>query len=101
MALTKDKHGVRECTEHGEEEATDETRAENLQQELAPIGEESGGQEHQVPINKDEEDVAQRVGGAGQEAISRLAATCGGRGGPPAEADDARGKDTGIDTAEK
>ena len=70
---TENEHGVWKRAENGEEEASDETRAEDLQQELAAIGEVRGRREHQVSVHEDQEQIPQHRGGARQEPVRLLA----------------------------
>lgn len=81
----EDEHGVGEGAEHGEEEAADDAGPQDLQQQLAAVGQVRGRQEHEAPVDDDQEQVAGPRGGAGQEPVRLLARRRGfgvGGGGP-------------------
>lgn len=69
----ENEHGVGKGAEDGEEQASDDTGAENLEQELAAIGEVGGGRVHQVAVYQNQEQVPDHGGGAGQEPIGLVA----------------------------
>lgn len=67
------EHSVGKSAENREEEAADDTGPQDLQQELAAIGEVRGGEEHEVAVDDDEEEVAEHGGGARQETVRLFA----------------------------
>lgn len=70
--LTENEHGVRKSPEDGEKQASNDTGTENLEQHLAAIGEVGGGQEHQISIHQDQEQIPKHGGGAGQEPVGLI-----------------------------
>lgn len=85
--FTENEHGIGERAEDGEEQSSDKAGAEDLEQELAAIGEVGGGREHEVAIDDDEEQVAEDGGGARQEPVRLLAGGLGSEAGERVEAE--------------
>jgi hypothetical protein len=72
---------IGERTEDGEEEASDEAGAHDLEQQLAPRRQARGRPEHEEAVREHQEEVSEDGGGAGQEAIRLLALPLLCRGG--------------------
>lgn len=84
---TENKHGIRKGAEDWKEQTADNTRAKNVQQELAAMGQIGGGEEHEVAIDDDEEDISNNGGGARQEPVGLVASGIGREGRGPVESE--------------
>lgn len=67
--LTEDDCCIRKRAQNREEEATNNPRSENFQQNLTPIRQQLGTQEHQVTVDKNEENISQDGGRAWQKSV--------------------------------
>ncbi|KAF5730727.1 hypothetical protein HS088_TW19G00322 [Tripterygium wilfordii] len=70
--LTENQHCIGKGAEDGQKETANNTRPEDLQQQLASTRQISSRREHEVAINEYQEQVPQSSLGAGQEPIRLL-----------------------------
>lgn len=69
IMLTQDDCCIRKRAQNRQEEATNDPRSKNFQQNLTPIRQQLGTQEHQVTIHKNEKNISKDSGGAWQKSI--------------------------------
>ena len=71
-AREEDDEGVRECTEEGDDEATDDTGMEDLQEEVGAVGDGLGAEGDDDTVYDDEERVSGPCLAAGEDVAEAL-----------------------------